>query len=50
MALPLASPRRTFPEGPEALELARAGLRAFGRMAEAWGLGGDQQRRILAIR
>lgn len=47
MTLPLLSPELAFPEGPEALELARAGLRAFGRMAEAWGLGIDQQRRLL---
>ena len=36
-----------FPEGPEALAMAQAGLRAFARMAESWGLSIDQQRRIL---
>ncbi len=40
-------PLNTFPEGPEALAMAGAGLRAFTRMSEFWGLSVDQQRRVL---
>ena len=37
----------SYPGGPEALDLARAGLAGFTRFAEAWGLSGDQQRHLL---
>jgi hypothetical protein len=37
-----AAPPRTSPE-----DMAAAGLRAFGRIAEAWGLTVDEQLRLL---
>ena len=40
-------PATSFPEGPEAVALAGAGLRAFARMAADWSLTVDQQRLIL---
>ena len=43
----LATPKGDFPEGPEALAMAMAGLMAFSRMAQVWRLSVDQQRRIL---
>jgi hypothetical protein len=43
----LTAPSPPFPEGPDALAMAQAGLKAFARMAEAWGLSADQQRQIL---
>jgi uncharacterized protein (DUF2384 family) len=36
-----------YPEGPEALALARAGLKALDRMARHWQLTADQQRTLL---
>ncbi|BDU73014.1 MbcA/ParS/Xre antitoxin family protein [Mesoterricola silvestris] len=45
MALPNST--LVLPEPPEALALAGAGLRAFGRMAAFWGLSVDEQRLIL---
>jgi hypothetical protein len=36
-----------FPEGPEALVMAQAGLRAFSRMAAHWKLTVEQQRLLL---
>lgn len=47
MLLAEASPVVSPPEGPEALKMARAGLRAFARMAEHWGLSVEQQRSLL---
>ena len=48
-AMPLAEPSASqrFPEGPEALDMARVGLKAFARMAEHWELTVDEQRLIL---
>jgi len=45
MSLPVENPN--FPEGPDALVLAQAGLKAFARMAEPWNLTVDQQRLLL---
>jgi len=47
MLLAEASPVISFPEGPEALKMAQAGLRAFARMAEHWELSVEQQRSLL---
>lgn len=43
----LKLPLVAFPEGEEALSMARAGLKAFARMSTHWGLTVDQQRTIL---
>jgi hypothetical protein len=43
----LANPAPPFPEGPEALAMAQAGLRALVRMADLWGLSVEQQRKLL---
>lgn len=40
-------PSSTFPEGPEALEMTAAGLRALARISDHWELTVDQQRQIL---
>jgi hypothetical protein len=47
--MPLTEPHPgiSFPEGAEALDMARAGLKAFARMADHWELTIDQQRLIL---
>jgi len=45
LAQPDASPR--FPEGAEALAMARAGIKAFARMAEHWELTIEAQRKLL---
>ena len=45
MSLPAKQPN--FPEGPDGLILAQAGLKAFARMAEHWRLTVDQQRLLL---
>ncbi|MGA2081570.1 MAG: MbcA/ParS/Xre antitoxin family protein [Holophaga sp.] len=37
----------SYPDGPEAVALARAGLAGFARFAEVWGLTVDQQRHLL---
>lgn len=42
----LLQPTRTAP-APSAARMAAAGLRAFGRIAEHWGLSTDEQRRLL---
>ena len=42
-----ATPPPLFPEGPEALAMASAGLKAFARMADLWELPVDQQRLLL---
>lgn len=47
MLLAEAVPIPAYPEGPEALKLAQAGLAAFDRMAEHWGLSVEQQRVLL---
>jgi hypothetical protein len=47
MLLAEASPIISFPEGPEALKMARVGLQTFARMAEHWGLSVEQQRALL---
>ncbi len=39
------APARSLDAGPE--QMAAAGLRAFGRIAEAWGLTVDEQLRLL---
>jgi uncharacterized protein (DUF2384 family) len=45
MAFTAPDPR--YPEGPEALAMARAGLKALDRMAAHWHLTTDQQRLLL---
>jgi hypothetical protein len=42
----LAHPTRTRP-APTPAEMAAAGLRAFARLAEHWGLSAEEQRRLL---
>lgn len=37
----------SFPQGEEALVMARAGLLAFAKMAEHWGLTVERQRQVL---
>jgi hypothetical protein len=47
--MPLIEPHSSirFPEGSEALDMARVGLKAFARMAEHWDLTLAQQRLLL---
>ena len=47
MALPLYRP--TTPQAPSAEDSGGAGLRAFARIAELWGLSVDQQLTLLGI-
>ena len=47
MQLAATHPAPSFPEGAEALDMARVGLKAFIRMADHWELSVDEQRRLL---
>jgi hypothetical protein len=43
----LSPPLAEVAEAPSAERMAAAGLRAFARIADAWGLSVDEQRRLL---